>query len=78
MIVIVFAAMSTWLINIPSREIVNSYLYGMNIMFFLSPTSVLLPSLALVNVSLKAWIRFIIPILVVLLIVCAVFLVVNL
>jgi len=26
------------IINIPSREIVNSYLYGMNIMFFLSPT----------------------------------------
>ena len=65
------------IINIPSREIVNSYLYGMNIMFFLSPTGVLLPSLALVNVSVKAWIRFIIPILVVILIVCAMFLVIN-
>lgn len=65
------------IINIPSREIVNSYLYGMNIMFFISPTGVLLPSLALVNVSLKTWMRFIMPILIVLLIVCAVFLVVN-
>jgi uncharacterized ion transporter superfamily protein YfcC len=65
------------IINIPSREIVNSYLYGMNIMFFLSPTGVLLPSLALVNVSLKVWIRFIMPVLIVLLIVCGVFLVIN-
>ena len=65
------------IINIPSREIVNSYLYGMNIMFFLSPTSVLLPSLALVNVSVKAWIRFIMPVLIVMFIVCALFLVVN-
>lgn len=63
------------IINIPSREIVNSYLYGMNIMFFLSPTGVLLPSLALVNVSIKTWTRFIMPVLLVLLLICAVFLV---
>ena len=65
------------IINIPGREIVNSYLYGMNIMYFLSPTSLLLPSLALVNVSYKAWIRFIMPVLIVLLVLCAIFLVIG-
>ncbi len=63
------------IVNIPGREIVNAYLYGINIMFFVSPTSLLLPSLALVNVSLKAWMRFITPMLVMLVILCSVFLV---
>ncbi|MBC8138852.1 MAG: YfcC family protein, partial [Fibrella sp.] len=35
------------LINIPGSEIVNAYLYGMNLMLFISPTAMLLPSLAL-------------------------------
>lgn len=65
------------LINIPGSEIVNAYLYGMNLMLFISPTAMLLPSLALVNVSLKVWIRFIMPLLYVLLLICAVYLVVN-
>lgn len=65
------------IINIPGREIVNSYLYGMNLMFFLSPTSLLLPSLALVNVSYKAWVRFITPVLIMLFILCVIFLVVG-
>lgn len=63
------------IVNIPGHEVVNAYLYGMNIMFFLSPTSLLLPSLTLVNVSLKVWVRFIMPLLIVLFLICAVFLV---
>ncbi|TDE18287.1 YfcC family protein [Dyadobacter psychrotolerans] len=63
------------MVNIPGNQIVNSYLYGMNIMFFVSPTGLLLPSLALVNVSVKVWIRFITPILVFLFLLCALFLV---
>jgi uncharacterized ion transporter superfamily protein YfcC len=64
------------MVNIPGREVVNAYLFGMNLMFFISPTSLLLPSLALVNVSLKAWMRFITPILLALGLLCVVFLVV--
>ncbi len=63
------------IVNIPGREIVNTYLYGMNIMFFLSPTSMALPSLALVNVGYKTWMRFIRPVLIILLILCSLFLV---
>ena len=65
------------IVNIPGREIVNSYMYGMVIMSFLAPTGLVLPSLALVNVSLKAWMKFILPLLVVLTILCAIFLVVG-
>ena len=66
------------IVNIPGREVVNAYVYGMNLMFFISPTSLVLPSLALANVSLKAWMKFIIPPLIVLTILCAIFLVVGL
>ena len=66
------------IVNIPGTEIVNVYLFGTNLMFFISPTSTLLPSLALVNVSLKAWLRFIMPLLLILVILCAVFLIAGL
>ncbi|MBS7564234.1 YfcC family protein [Mucilaginibacter sp. Bleaf8] len=56
--------------HVPGREIVNSYLYGMGIMGFLSPTGLLLPSLALVGISFKAWWRFVWPILLALVVIC--------
>jgi len=65
------------IINIPGREIVNSYMYGMQIMQFIAPTGLILPSLALVNVSLKAWLRFINPLLVILFVLCAISLVIG-
>ena len=39
------------IVNVPAREIVNTYLYGMGIMGFITPTGLILPSLALANVS---------------------------
>jgi uncharacterized ion transporter superfamily protein YfcC len=66
------------IIGIPGREIVNSYLYGMGIMGFLAPTGILLPSLALSNVSYAAWWRFIRPFLIFLLILCSTFLIIGL
>jgi uncharacterized ion transporter superfamily protein YfcC len=49
------------IINIPGREIVNAYLYGMGIMLFVAPTGMILTVLAMVNVSVKVWLRFIPP-----------------
>lgn len=49
------------IINLPGREVVNAYMYGMGLMSFLSPTGMLLPSLELVNVSVKTWYKFIMP-----------------
>jgi uncharacterized ion transporter superfamily protein YfcC len=66
------------IVGIPGREIVNSYLYGMGIMGFLAPTGILLPSLALSNVSYTAWWRFIRPFLIFLLILCSLFLIIGL
>ncbi|MFZ4544113.1 MAG: YfcC family protein [Saprospiraceae bacterium] len=65
------------IINIPGREIVNGYVFGMTIMSLLSPTGMLLPSLALVNVSLKAWMKFIMPMVLVLLVISIIFLIVG-
>ena len=53
------------LVNVPGREIVNSYMYGMAIMSFLAPTGLILPSLAMVNISLKTWFKFITPFLII-------------
>ena len=52
------------LVNVPGREIVNSYMYGMCLMSFLAPTGLILPSLAMVNISLKTWVKFIMPLLI--------------
>ncbi len=63
------------MVNVPGREIVNAYLFGMGIMGFITPTGLILPSLALVNVSLKAWWQFIYPLLIILILLSAIFLI---
>ncbi len=65
------------LLNIPGREVVNSYLFGMGIMFLISPTGSIFPALAMVNVSYKAWIKFIMPFVLILFIVTAAFLMIG-
>lgn len=65
------------IVNIPGREIVNSYMYGMGIMSFVAPTGMILPSLALVNISLKTWLKFITPLLFILILLCSLFLIVG-
>ncbi|HEX8529226.1 MAG TPA: YfcC family protein, partial [Cytophagales bacterium] len=61
--------------GVPGTETVNAYLFGMGIMGFVAPTGLILPSLALANVSLRAWWHFIRPVLLVLLVLCGLFLV---
>jgi uncharacterized ion transporter superfamily protein YfcC len=65
------------IVNVPGREIVNAYLFGMGIMGLMTPTGILLPSLALTHVSVKAWWKFISPLMIMLFIVCALFLIVG-
>ena len=65
------------IVDVPGREIVNSYLFGMGIMGFLTPTGLILPSLALANVSMKAWWKFIYPLMIILFVLCALFLIVG-
>jgi uncharacterized ion transporter superfamily protein YfcC len=65
------------LVGVPGREIVNAYLFGMGIMGFLTPTGLILPSLAIVNVSIKAWFKFIMPLITILTIVCMICLLIG-
>ena len=65
------------IVNVPGREIVNAYLFGMGIMGFMTPTGLILPSLALANVSLKAWWKFIYPLLLILFMLCSIFLIIG-
>lgn len=63
--------------NIPLREIVNAYLFGMGVMGFITPTGLMLPSTAIANVSVKAWIRFIYPLMILLSILSLLFLIIG-
>ena len=63
--------------GVPGREAVNAYLLGMGLMGLLTPTGLMLPALAMVNVSVRAWFRFIIPLLIMLLIVSVLFLILS-
>ena len=61
-------------VGVPGREIVNAYLFGMGIMGFITPVGLILPSLALVNVSYKTWMKFIWPLLLMISIISCLFL----
>jgi uncharacterized ion transporter superfamily protein YfcC len=50
-------------VGVPRAEIVNTYLYGMGLMNFISPTELILPSLAMVRVNYNTWLRFVAPLL---------------
>ncbi len=65
------------LVNVPGSLIVNAYLFGMGIMGFITPTGLILPSLALANIGIKTWCKFIYPLLLVLLAVCGTILIVG-
>ncbi len=66
------------LLHIPGNVTVNTYLFGMGIMNLLSPTSIILPSLAMVNLPYSAWLKFVRPFIAFLLAVCTSFLIIDL
>lgn len=49
--------------GIPGESIVTSYAFGSGLMLLISPTGMLLPSLAMVNLKLSTWLRFVLPLL---------------
>ncbi|EMR02036.1 YfcC family protein [Cesiribacter andamanensis] len=52
--------------GVGAEEIVNAYLFGFGLMTFITPTGLILPSLAMVSVNYNVWLKFIWPLLVVL------------
>ncbi|ULC59083.1 YfcC family protein [Flaviramulus sp. BrNp1-15] len=56
------------------REIVvNAYQYGMGLFYFINPTGLILASLAIVKVGFDKWLKFVIPLVVILIVVTMLF-----
>ena len=46
------------LVGVPNEEIVNAYIFGFSMMQIFSPSGLILPSLAMVNVPYNVWLKF--------------------
>lgn len=56
-------------VGIGREVIVNAYQYGMGLFFFISPTGLILASLAIVKVGFDKWLKFVMPLFFILLVV---------
>ena len=65
------------MLGVQGNDTVNAYLFGLGVMNLISPTGMLLPSLALVNISFKSWFKFVTPLIIILFVVFALFLVIT-
>ena len=50
-------------VGVPTEQIVNAYIMGMGLMSFVTPTALILPSLAMVNIDYGTWLKFVWPLL---------------
>ncbi|BDS13430.1 YfcC family protein [Aureispira anguillae] len=50
----------------PREIVVDAYQYGMGLMAFITPTGLILASLTMVNVTYDKWIKFVLPLLIIL------------
>ena len=48
-------------VGLPRENIVSAYQYGMGLMAFITPTGLILASLAMVNVTFDKWLKFVLP-----------------
>jgi len=53
-------------VNIGREFVVDAYQYGMGLMAFITPTGLILASLTMVNVTYDKWLRFVMPLLILL------------
>ncbi|OAN13111.1 hypothetical protein A3K86_15720 [Photobacterium jeanii] len=53
-------------VGVPRDNIVSAYQFGMGLMAFITPTGLVLASLAMVNVTFDKWLKFVMPLLLVL------------
>lgn len=65
------------MIGMGNQHIVDAYILGMGIMNIITPTGIILPSLAMVNVGYKTWIKFMIPLMIILFVVSAIYLLIS-
>ncbi len=50
-------------VDVGREHVVNAYQYGMGLMAFVTPTGLILASLAMVNVTYDKWLKFVMPLL---------------
>ena len=48
-------------VGVEGHSVVSAYLFGMGVMALITPTGLILPSLAMVNVNYRQWLRFCMP-----------------
>lgn len=53
-------------VGVSGQGVVNTYLIGMGLMSFIAPTGLILPSLEMVNLNYKHWLKFVTPLLLIL------------
>ena len=61
-------------VGVEGHSVVSAYLFGMGIMAFITPTGLILPSLTMVNINYKQWLRFISPLALILIVVLTILL----
>ncbi len=64
-------------VNVGREVVVNAYQYGMGLMAFITPTGLILASLTMVNVTYDKWLKFVMPLLLILTLVTMVVLTVS-
>jgi uncharacterized ion transporter superfamily protein YfcC len=65
------------MVGIGNEHLVNAYIFGMGIMNIITPTGLALPALAMVNVSYKTWIKFMLPLMIILIIISIIYLIIG-
>lgn len=64
-------------VGAPREIVVDAYQYGMGLMAFVTPTGLILASLTMVNVTYDKWIKFVMPLLIILTVFSMIYLTVS-
>lgn len=64
-------------VGIGRESIVDAYMYGMGLFYFINPTGLILASLAMAKIGFDKWIKFILPLVLILLVVTMAFLTIS-
>ena len=64
-------------VNIGREIIVDTYLYGMGLFYLINPTGLILAALAIVKIGFNSWLRFVIPLMLILVITTMIFLTIS-
>ena len=64
-------------VNIGRETIVDTYQYGMGLFYLINPASLILAALAIVKIDFNKWLKFVMPLLLILLITTMIFLTIS-